>query len=122
MKIKGSKQQEKWEEYKTMMSRFQGQNLDLIKDNFEAQKDNDTTKMNTTVQKYESLIKRKYLFTINFAINNKDNEVAPYVVLSEIYDANIKYLDTVNNVLTPEVKASKYGKELQSFIETRKAE
>ncbi len=122
MKIKGSKQQEKWEEYKTMMSRFQGQNLDLIKDNFEAQKDNDTTKMNTTVQKYESLIKRKYLFTINFAINNKDNEVAPYVVLSEIYDANIKYLDTVNNVLTPEVKASKYGKELQTFIETRKAE
>lgn len=122
MKIKGSKQQEKWEEYKTMMSRFQGQNLDLIKDNFEAQKDNDTTKMNTTVQKYESLIKRKYLFTINFAINNKDNEVAPYVVLSEIYDANIKYLDTVNNVLTPEVKASKYGKELQAFIENRKAE
>lgn len=122
MKIKGSKQQEKWEEYKTMMSRFQGQNLDLIKDNFDAQKDNDTTKMNTTVQKYESLIKRKYLFTINFAINNKDNEVAPYIVLSEIYDANIKYLDTVNNVLTPEVKASKYGKELQTFIETRKAE
>lgn len=121
-KIKGSKQQEKFEEYKKMMARFQDQNLDLIKDNFDAQKDNDTTKLNKTVNSYNSLIKRKYLYTINFAINNKDNEVAPYLVLSEIYDANIKYLDTVNNVLTPEVKASKYGKELQKFIDKRKAE
>lgn len=122
MKIKGSKQQEKWEEYKDIMSRFQGQNLDLIKDNFDAHKDNDTTKLNSTLKNHNSLIKRKYLYTVNFAINNKDNDIAPYVVLSQIYDANIKYLDTVNKVLTPEVKASKYGKELQAFIEKRKAE
>lgn len=121
-KIKGSNQQEKYEEYKKMMSRFNDQNLDLIKDNFDAQKDNDTTKYNTTVKNYNSLIKRKYLYTINFAINNKDSDIAPYLVLSEISDANIKYLDTVNNALTSEVKASKYGKELQAFIENRKSE
>ncbi|MEZ4793361.1 MAG: DUF4369 domain-containing protein [Gelidibacter sp.] len=121
-KIKGSKQQEKLEEYKKMMSRFNNQNLDLIKDSFDAQKDNDTTKLNTTVKNYNSLIKRKYLYTINFAINNKDSEIAPYLVLSEIYDANIKFLDTVNNALTPQVKVSKYGKELQAFIDKRKAE
>lgn len=120
--IKGSKQQEKLAEYKKMISRFQNQNLDLIKDNFDAQKDNDTTKLNKTVKNHNSLVKRRYLYTINFAINNKDNEIAPYLMLSEIYDANIKYLDTVNNVLTPEVKASKYGKELQAFIDKRKAE
>ena len=119
-KIKGSKQQEKFEEYKKMMKRFQDQNLDLIKDNFDAQKDNDTTKLNVTTKNYNGLIKRKYLYTINFAINNKDNEIAPYLMISEIYDANIKYLDTVNNVLTPEVKASKYGKELQALIDKRK--
>lgn len=121
-KIKGSKQQEKLEEYKQIMSRFQGQNLDIIKDNFDAQKDNDTTKFNTTLKNHNNLIKRKYLYTINFAINNKDNDVAPYLVLSEIYDANIKYLDTVYNVLTPEVKASKYGKELQAYINKIKAD
>lgn len=120
--IKGSKQQEKFEEYKKMMSRFNDQNLDLIKDNFEAQKDNDTTKLNRTVKNHDNLIKRRYLYTVNFAINNKDSEIAPYLLLSEIYDANIKYLDTVNNVLTPEVKASKYGKELQQYINERKAE
>ncbi len=122
IKIKGSKQHEKYEEYKKMMSRFNDQNLDLIKDNFDAQKDNDTTKFNSTVKNYNSLIKRKYLYTINFAINNKDSDVAPYLVLSEISDANIKYLDTVNNALTSEVKASKYGKELQAYIEKRKTE
>ncbi|MEO6346673.1 MAG: DUF4369 domain-containing protein [Aquaticitalea sp.] len=120
-KIKGSKQQEKFEEYNKMMKRFQDQNLDLIKDNFDAQKDSDTTKLNTTIKNYNGLIKRKYLYTINFAINNKDNEIAPYLVISEIYDANIKYLDTVNNVLSAEVKASKYGKQLQALIHKRKA-
>ena len=121
-KITGSKQQEKLEEYKKMMRRFQDQNLDLIKDSFDAQKDNDTTKLSSTFKNQNSLIKRKYLYTINFAINNKDNEIAPYLVLSEISDANIKYLDTVNMALTQEVKASKYGKELQLFIDKRKAE
>lgn len=120
--IKGSKQQEKLEEYQKMASRFNDQNLDLIKDNFDAQKDNDTVKLNTTLDSHSKLIKRKYLYTINFAINNKDNDIAPYIVLSEIYDANIKYLDTVNQSLTPEVKASKYGKALQEFISQRKKE
>lgn len=119
-KIRGSKQQEKLEEYQKMMKRFQDQNLDLIKDNFDAQKDNDTTKLNTTLNNYNGLIKRKYLYTINFAINNKDNDIAPYLMVSEIQDANIKYLDTVNQVLTPEVKSSKYGKELQALIDKRK--
>ncbi|MEZ4793200.1 MAG: DUF4369 domain-containing protein [Gelidibacter sp.] len=121
-KIKGSRQQEKLEEYKKMMSRFNNQNLDLIKDHLEGQKSSDTSKVNESINKFNGLVKRKYLYTINFAINNKDNEIAPYLVLSEIYDANIKFLDTVNNSLTPEVKASKYGKELQAFIDKRKAE
>ncbi|MGJ8593363.1 MAG: DUF4369 domain-containing protein [Aquaticitalea sp.] len=122
MVIKGSKQQEKWEEYKKMMSRFQGQNLDLMKENFDAQKENDTSKVNMTLDKYDKLIKRKYLYTINFAINNKDNDIAPYLMLSEVYDAHIKYLDTVNTVLTPKVKSSKYGKELQTLIDERKSQ
>lgn len=121
-KIKGSKQQEKLEEYLLMMSRYNNKNLDIIKDNLDAQKDNDTVKLNKSVKQYQGIIKSKYLYTINFAINNKDSEVAPYLALSEIYDANIKYLDTINNQLTPKVKASKYGKQLQDYINKRKAQ
>ncbi len=116
-KIKGSKQQNVLEDYQLMMSRFNGKNLDLIKENFEAQRDNDTIKLDSIEKEYNSLIKRKYLYTVNFALNHKDSEVAPYLALSEIYNARLHLLDTINNSLTSEVKNSKYGKELQNFID-----
>ena len=65
-------------------------------------------------------IKRGYIYAINFAINNKDSYVAPYIALKEIPDANIKYLDSIAQVLTPDVAASKYGKELQEFLKEKK--
>ncbi|MCB0444545.1 MAG: DUF4369 domain-containing protein [Gelidibacter sp.] len=119
-KIKGSKQQEVLEEYQLMMAKFNNKNLDLIKSHLEAQKENDTSKINANLNEYNSLLKRKYLYTVNFAINHKDSDVAPYLALTEIYDANIKFLDTINNSLTPEVKTSKYGKALEMYLENRK--
>lgn len=121
-KINGSAQQKLYEEYKKLMTRFNGQNLDLLKDTFEAQKSGDTAKINAIEQEKNNIIKRKYLYTVNFALNHKDSEIAPYLALTEIYNAQIKFLDTINNSLTPKVKASKYGKELQTFIDKIKDE
>lgn len=73
-------------------------------------------------RKYDKLLKRKYLYTVNFAINNKEQEIAPYLALSEVFDANIKYLDTIYNSLAPKVKKSKYGKELKDFLKERRKE
>tara|TARA_R110002072_G_scaffold282298_1_gene445064 strand:+ start:426 stop:1127 length:702 start_codon:yes stop_codon:yes gene_type:complete len=120
-KINGSEQQKTLEEYQSIMSRLNGRNLDLIKEDFEAQKQGDSAKLDTIQKQYDNVIKRKYLYTVNFAINNKDSEVAPYIALTEIYNANIGLLDTINNSLTPKVKGSKYGKELQRFIDNIKA-
>ena len=53
-------------------------------------------------------------------MNNKDLEIAPYLAVSEIFDANVKYLDTIYSSLTPQVRKSKYGKTLKEFIEERK--
>ncbi|WP_452228214.1 DUF4369 domain-containing protein [Lacinutrix sp. MEBiC02404] len=119
-KIKGSKQQKALEEYLLVMSRFNDRNLNLIKEEFDAKVANDTAKIIANTKAYNSLVKSKYLYTVNFAIANKDNEIAPYLALSEIADAQTKWLDTINNVLTPKVKASKYGKELEAFIIERK--
>ena len=116
-KINGSEQQKIFEEYKLMRTRFNEQNLDLIKESFDALKKGDTSKYNTIQKKSDSNLKRRYLFTVNFALNHKDSEVAPYLALTEIYNAKVKFLDTINSVLTPKVKASKYGKELQGFID-----
>lgn len=116
-KINGSEQQKTLEEYKKMIGRFNERNLELIKENFEAQRDQDSVKLNANEAEYNNLLKRKYLYTVNFAINHNDSEVAPYLALSEIYDANVKWLDTINNSLSAKVRESKYGKELQEFID-----
>lgn len=119
-KVTGSVNQEKLDEYKKMMRRFNDRNLELIQQNFEAQRDENEELLLATNQEYDRLLKRKYLYTVNFAINNKDLELAPYLALSEVFDANIKYLDTIFNSMTPEVKKSRYGKELKDFLKERR--
>lgn len=121
-KINGSEQQKTLEDYRLMMTRFTNRNLELIKENFEAQAVNDTAKLKALQKEYDNSIKRKYLYTVNFALNNNNSEVAPFLALTEIYNAKYTFLDTINKMLTPKVKASKYGKELQSFVDEIKPE
>lgn len=121
-KIKGSKQQILVEEYLTMISKFNDSNLDLTKAKFEALKIKDTIAFKDIENKLNSSTKRKYLYTTNFAVKNSNSEVAPYLALTEIYDANITLLDTINNSLTKEVKNSKYGIALDNYISKIKAD
>ncbi|OMP31079.1 DUF4369 domain-containing protein [Mangrovimonas sp. DI 80] len=119
--IKGSKQQEVLEEYLLMISKFNNKNLDLIKEHFESEKSNDSISFDFETQ-YNTLIKRKYLYTINFAVNHKDSEVSPYLALTEIPNTSVKYLETIYDALNDNIKASLYGKKLKAEIEVRKAD
>jgi len=121
-KISGSKQQKIMEDYQNMIRKFNGRELDLFKEKLEAQIAKDTAKLDSLQKQSDNILKRKYLFTVNFALNNKDSEVAPYLALTEIYDAKTSLLDTINISLTEKVKTSKYGKELQAFLEKIKTE
>ena len=121
-KIVGSRNQEKLMEYRKIQKRFNDNNLDLIKESFEAEKVGDEERLMAIDRKYENLLKRRYLYTVNFAINNKDLELAPYLALSEVFDANIKYLDTIYTSLDKNVQQSLYGKELKRFLEERHEE
>ena len=56
------------------------------------------------------------MFATNFALNNRDFEVAPYIALSEIYDINVKYLDTIQKSMSPKVAKSLYGKKLTEYV------
>ena len=74
-----------------------------------------------SIEKLQNLnLKRRYLFTTNFALYNKDFEVAPYLALSEISDINLKYLDTIQKTMTPKITQSLYGKKLIQFYKERK--
>ena len=115
-KIKGHKNQKLLEEHRSMISKFNNQQLDLIKSEFDAKKENDIELAEKASKDYNNLIKRKYLYTTNFAVQNAKYEVAPFLALTELYDANIHLLDTINNSLSKKVKASKYGKQLDNYI------
>ncbi|RKR10986.1 uncharacterized protein DUF4369 [Flavobacterium sp. 90] len=115
-KITGSKNQELYEQYQKINSRFIGENLSLVEPRFKAIKRKDQKAIDSIDAKQSSNIKRKYLYATNFAINNKDHEIAPYIALAEIYDINIKFLDTIQKSMTPKVANSLYGKKLTKYI------
>ncbi|WP_370000333.1 DUF4369 domain-containing protein [Winogradskyella sp.] len=120
--IKGSKQQDLLNEYTKVMSKFNDQNLQLIEATFLAQKENDSIAIDSLNKSTETLIKRKYSYTIQFALNNKDNMIAPYLALYEIPEANPVYIDSVYNGLTEEIKNSLYGKKLGEAVANRSSE
>lgn len=119
-KITGSKNHDLYEEYRKVVSRYIDKDLELIKEKIMAGKDNNPKKIEEIEEKQNSILKSKYLYTTNFAVNHKDYAVAPYVTLAEIYDINIKYLDTINKSLSPKIAKSLYGKKLNALLVERK--
>ena len=119
-KITGSKNQDLYTEYQKMNSKFKDQLQDLLQIDLDNFKNGKPTNTPEVVEKRGLVLKKKYLAAINFAINHKDYEVAPFIALSEISDTNVKYLDTISKSLTPKVASSKYGKMLKDYIEMRK--
>lgn len=122
-KITGSKNQELYDEYKKVMSRYIDQDLALVEKKFKAYKAGKMDEVTKMEEQQKAILKRKYLYTANFAVNNGKHEVAPYVALAEIYDIQLKYLDTIQKAMSPKVAQSLYGKKLNAFIaERQKAE
>lgn len=115
-KITGSKNQEKYEEYQKINTRFRDENLDMIEQKFTALKSSNSKILDSLNAKQDSNTRRKYLFATNFAINNREFEVAPYIALAEIYDINLKYLDTIQKSMSPKVAKSLYGKKLTDYV------
>ena len=120
--IEGSDQQKLLESYYKNIERFKNQKLELIEAQLNAQKDGNLERSDSLQVKINKIVQRSYLYSINFALNNKDSEVAPFVAVSEIYYANVKYLDTINKVLPPKIANSKYGIILEEYIKTIKSE
>lgn len=115
-KIQGSQNQDLLDQFREMEIQFNHQNLDLIKEEFEAHQANSQDSLQLVTTKQKNLIRRKYLYTTNFAVNNGNSEVAPYLALTALPNGTFKLLDTINKSLSPEVKASKYGKDLEKHL------
>lgn len=114
--IDGSENQKVMEDYQKIKQGFQDKQLDLVQANFDAQIAKDTKKSDSLRLAGEALLRKRYLYSANFALTHPDSEASAFITISDLVDANIKILDTINNSLTDRVKSSLYGKKLQKFV------
>ena len=114
--VTGSKNNELFENYKKITSKYNEQQLELTVAKINALKNKQMDLIASIEEKSSVITKRKYLYAINFAVTNKDYEVAPYIALSEINDATVKYLDTIQKSMSPKVAKSRYGVMLTKYV------
>ena len=69
----------------------------------------------------DRLLFKSYLFTANFAINNSEQEIAPYLALKKIPDARIEILESIEKKLSDEVKKTRHGKSFQKLLNQRRS-
>ena len=118
--VTGSKNNDLYENYKKISSKYNEQQLELTVAKINALKTKQMGLIASIDEKSNAILKRKYLYAINFAVTNKEYEVAPYIALSEINDATIKYLDTIQKSMSPKVAKSRYGVLLTKYVSERK--
>lgn len=119
-KIEGSKTNEKFEEYQKVMSRFNTKNLAIVNNALNSGIALDSLQKDSVQRLSDANYKKGYLYAINFALNNKDSYIAPFIALQEVPDANIVYLDSIYNSITTEVSNSKYGRDLKEHLDRLK--
>lgn len=120
VKITGSKNQALYDEYRKVIARYNERDLDLVQLKYNAYKEKNTAEVEKIQAKQNALLKQKYLYTTNFAVNNGEYEVAPYLAVTDIYNINLKYLVTIQKRMSTKVAKSLYGKELNAYISERR--
>lgn len=118
-KIEGSANHELWNEYQSIMRKFNNQNLDNLEKFIGEDGDlSPALRSKKLEEANQKLLKRKYLYAINFAMNNADKELAAYIGAYEINNAVPSFLDSLYNNLSPKVKSSKYGLAFKQQIDS----
>lgn len=118
-KVTGSKNHDLYMDYRKINEPFFRQNLEFIEQELKAGKLQQQTIVDSIQKEKDRALKRRYLRVVNFAKNNKDYEISPYVLLFDINDVKLSYLDSIHNMYPEKIKQSKYGKELKKWIDER---
>lgn len=119
-KITGSKNQKLYEEFRKVKAKYRDQRLQFTEERLRALRLNKLSRIDSLKKLEDAVLRRTYLYATNFALNNRDAEIAPYIALSEINDINLKYLDTIQKSMSPKVAKSYYGKKLIEYYNERK--
>ena len=114
--ILGSDNQTLMEEYISIIRKFNLENLDLLEIYYDSQINGNNKRFDSVNDAINNLIKRKYLYSLNFATTNANYEVSPYILTTEVPDANKELLKQVYDKFNDSIKDSKYGKLLMEII------
>ena len=118
--ISGSENQVLLEEYQSMLKRFNDKSLDLVKAYLEEDSLSLEEREANFSKESKSLLRRRYLFALNYANNHADKEVSAYIGAYEVNDANPKFLDSLYSKMSENVKSSTYGVELFTYLTSLK--
>jgi len=115
--ISGSKSHEKLLEFYEMNSKFNIKELTLVKQATAPELLEDSIALDSIQRLVNQNTISRYRYALNFGLNNGDSYATPYILMTEAKEANPKYLDSIYKGLTPEVAASKYGKQFKEFLD-----
>jgi len=116
--VNGSKVNEKYEEFKEIMSGYNRRSFELVNTN--SNTDLTDVQLDSLQNLSDRNTQKSYAFALNYALNNLDSPIAPYIAVNHVSDANVKYLDSIYNSLNPTIEASKYGQKLKRHLEAIK--
>ncbi len=108
-----------WMAYRHMLSQYNDRKLDLIKEEMEAVKNNDTSRLNDIRKKLFSLERKRIKYALHFSFTHKNLPIGAYVAATEL-QGNKKLLDTLYSSLPDKIKSSLYGKQIKSMLDTMK--
>ncbi len=118
--VKGKKNIELMEKFKIFEKQFISKRDELNDKRKIFIEINDVERVDSIQNLLDVLQYKSYLFTANFAINNSDSEIAPYLGVKKIADAKIEILEAIEEKLTEKVKKSKYGKIFLELVKNRR--
>lgn len=114
--ISGSENQELLDQFNKIMGRFNLKKNELFAKGLTANNKKHFITLNTISDQYKRNEDRKIKYILNYAVVNASKEVSPYIALNYLSSSHITVLDTINNSMTKEVIAGKYGFELNELV------
>ena len=114
--ITGSKNQDLLDQFNKIIGRFNNRKNELYVKGLKANNKNHQITLKTISGQYQRNERKKTMYILNFAVNNGEFDIAPYIALNYLSSSDITVLDTINKSMSAEVKLGRYGKELNELV------
>ncbi len=118
-KVIGSSSDSVYREYLNVIKKFNNQKLDLIQLSFNLAKSEMKDSLALIQNQINSLDKRQYLYSLNFAVSNGNSHIAPLIAITQFSESGKIVLDTIKNSMSEQVLNSKYGKIFADILKSK---